>query len=747
MSAGAGVSSAGADLLLEAGAVLASSLDLPTTMSQVAHLTVPRMADVCVIDVQAQDGSISQVAAAARDPRLARSLEELRERFPISPQGEHPAAVVIRSGEPLLLAEMPHSLLRSIAEGPEHASFMIDHGYHSAIVAPLPARGRTLGSLSVLRLGQSAPYTEEDLALVSELARRAALAIDNARLFSDLHAAEQRLQGLLGNIAEAITMEDEHGETVYANDAAAQLLGVSSPDEVIGAPSASMSERFLMTDERGRELGGQDMPGRRLFAGEQAEPLVVRNVTRATGEERWLVVRAAPVVDPDTKRITHAVNVFENITGVKRAEVSEAFMAEASRILASSVDYASTLRQVARLAVPQIADWCTIDVLDDENEVERVAVTHVNPDRQRTLQELERLYPPRLDEEVGIGEVLRNGQARLFRDIDAEADAVARYARDRRHLDLLRALGANTVIVAPMLGSTKSPIGTITFGSSETPRRLTREDVGLAVRLGRRIGSALERARIYTERARIAHILQRALLPEVLPEIPGAQVRALYSAAGLLNEVGGDFYDVFDCGEDRWLMLVGDVVGKGPRAAGVTALARHTLRAAAISGQPPAQMLQTLHRALRRQPRGADMCTVCLVTVTRAPERFDLSIALAGHEPPLLIHSSGDSQRVGRPGTLLGVIDPISIHETAAELKPGQTLLLFTDGVTEAGRPAPPLGDSGLRRVCRDAPGLALAQLLERIEHAALERSSGGLHDDIALLALRAGGERRLDER
>src|SRR5205814_9246412 len=131
----------------------------------------------------------------------------------------------------------------------------------------------------------------------------------------------------------------------------------------------------------------------------------------------------------------------------------------------------------------------------------------------------------------------------------------------------------------------------------------------------RRAATAVERARIYTERARIAHILQRSLLPESLPEIPAAEVRAVYAAAGALNEVGGDFYDVFDYEADCWMLVVGDVVGKGPRAAGVTALARHTLRAAALNGQSPTGMLETLHRALHRQPPGADLCTACLITL------------------------------------------------------------------------------------------------------------------------------------
>src|SRR5207245_127433 len=133
------------------------------------------------------------------------------------------------------------------------------------------------------------------------------------------------------------------------------------------------------------------------------------------------VVRSSPVIDPASKRITYAVNVFENITDVKRAELAESFMAEASRVLASSTDYASTLARVARLAVPQIADWCAIDVLTDDDELERVAVHHVNADKLLLLERLDRDYRPRLDEPVGIAEVLRSGQARLYSDITPAA--------------------------------------------------------------------------------------------------------------------------------------------------------------------------------------------------------------------------------------------------------------------------------------------------------------------------------------
>jgi PAS domain S-box-containing protein len=721
------------DLLIEAGAILASSLDPATTMWQVARLIVPRLADLCVIDLRDEDGAIKDVAVIATEEGLARDLEELRVRYPLDPAGEHPVAQVIRSGEPVLLAEMTDALLRSFAQGSEHARFMVEHGYRSAVVAPMLARGRTLGALSTLRLGESERYGSEELALVAELARRAALAIDNAQLYSDLQRIEQRLEAILANLAEAITVVDHRGQMVFANQAAADLLGFSTPSELIHARPGTIMPRFIVQDEQGRELDLESMPARRLFRGEQPEPLLVRNIVRATGEERWLIVRSSPIPDPETGRIGYVVNVFENITEVKHAQLGESFMAEASRALASSMDYGETLQRVAQLAVPQIADWCAVDLLDERGRIERVAVHHADPRKLELAARLDRIHRPALDE-PGVPEVIRTGEARIFDDIQPEA--LAAYAHDSEHLELLRAIGATAVIIVPMIGATGA-IGAITLVSSESMRRLTAADLGVAERLGRRAGTAVENARLYTERTRIAHTLQRALLPESLPSVPGAEIEARYCAAGELNEVGGDFYDVFDHGADSWMLVIGDVCGKGSRAAGVTALARHTLRAASMGGQSSTEMLQTLHQALRRQPPGADLCTACLVTVTPMSERLRLTVALAGHPPPILVDAHGDARQIGQPGTLLGVLDPINIVESEAELRAGETLLLYTDGIPEAGHSGEALGERGLLELCRSAPRLTLTALLEHIEHAALEHAEGSLRDDLALLGMR----------
>jgi PAS domain S-box-containing protein len=741
------------DLLLRAGLVLASSLDLATTMRRNAALMVPRLADLCVIDLLNESGAIEDVAVACSREPIARALERLRRSAPLDPEGSHPVARVIRGGEPLLLREMSESALRSFAQDSTHASFMIEHGYRSAIVAPLTARSRTLGALSTLRLGESKRYDRDDLELVCELARRSALAIDNARLYSDLQRAEQRLEAVLGNLAEAITVVDADGRTVFANQAAAKLLKASSPRELIESPPGTIMPRFLVFDEHGARLGLSDMPGRRLFAGEHAEPLLVRNVVRATGEERWLVVRSSAIVDRTTGQVAYVANVFENITGVKRVQLAESFMAEASRVLASSLDYGETLARVARLAVPQIASWCAVDLLNTDGEIERVAVHHPDPAMVELAQRINRDYHQQLDDQGGVAEVIRTGRSQFFDDLSP--DTLAAYARDEEHLKVLRAIDASAVIIVPMIGAAGT-IGAITLVSSGDARKLDAADVPLAERLARRSGTAVEHARLYTERTRIAHALQEALLPRSLPEIPGVQLHACYSAAGELNEVGGDFYDVIDRGEDRWMLAIGDVCGKGPRAAGVTALARHTLRAAAMSGSSATEMLELLHQALLPQPDGADLCTVCLVTVDLDPQdagdgpsHAEIGVALAGHPPPLLIHPDGEVTQLGRPGTLLGVLDSIDVTESRAEIGAGETLLLYTDGVIEAGPQRARLGEEGLIDLCSRLAHRPLAQMLDNIERAATERVESGRGDDLAMLGMRlaAGDLSRAAER
>ncbi len=729
-----GMEQIAAGLLIEAGAVLATSLDPATTIRQVARLTVPRLADLCVIDLcDEEEGLLADGVVASPDAELERGLQALRDRFPLDLHGRHPVARVIRSGDPELLPELSESTLRGFGDAQAHVEFMIANRYRTAIVAPLAARNRTLGAISLLRLGPGDPYTQAELELTCELARRAALAIDNSRLYSKLRDLQQRLEAMLTGLAEAVTVTDRTGRTVFANRAALELIGGLSLQQLLDAEPEKMMERFEVYDEHGARVSTDLLPSRRLLAGESPEPMHIRVIDKASGLDRWLVARSTPILEPDSRLPQYAVNVFEDITDLKRAEVAERFLAEASSVLASSLDHSRTLQQLAKLAVPALADWCSVAVLDEHGAITTVAIHHPDPAKLAIAQELLRDYPNQADRPYGAAQVIRSGET-VHADVDA--DSVARYAQDDRHRDLLRSLGVRSVIIAPMLAGGKV-IGAITLSSAESARRLTAADIALAEELGRRAGIAIENARLFTERTRIANVLQRALLPKTLPEIPGAEVAVLYAAAGELNEVGGDFYDLFEHRDGRWVLVIGDVCGKGPQAAGVTALARHTLRAAAASGQSPRMLLLSVHQALSSQPPGLDMCTMGVVLADLRPPVAHLTIVLGGHPHPLLIDRAGSVRAIGRAGTLLGVIDPPRIEQAEVEMNAGETLILYTDGVTDAGAPQRPLGEDDLRRVASATHGLPLEDQLEHIRRAAAERVQGEMRDDIALIGLR----------
>ncbi len=761
------LSDVAADLLIEAGAVLATSLDPATTMDQVARLTVPRLADLCIIDLLEQDGSVKGVGIAAAEEAMGARLRQLREQHPIEAASAHPVAEAIRSGEPRLLSELDEDQLRRFASHPQHAQFMIDARCSSAIVAPLTARNRILGAISLLRCGQGARYSRSDLTLTVELACRAALAIDNARLYSDLRSLERRLEAILVELAEAVTVVDRDGATIFANRAAERLLGLGSGQSIAHQQNPALRQRaeggsvlqhspkgqapfetqgeaearsLTMFDEAGGQLALQDMPASRLLRGGRPAPLIMRAV-KDGGEERWLIVRASPVADPDSGQIAFAVNVFEDITELKRAEIAESFLADTSTALSSSLDDHEVLRTIVELAVPRIADLCFVTSRDARGELAARALRHVDPGRSSIARRLADAWCAQAGEEGPLAEVSRTGQpVRLTcrqETIGDQGSAAADAA-------LLRELRLDSTVIVPMSAAGRT-IGAIVLGSEQGRRRLSPADLSLAVELGRRAGVALENARLYTERARIATALQQALLPEALPHIPGAELAARYAAAGELNEVGGDFYDVFQHFDGRWVLAIGDVCGKGPRAAAVTALVRHTLRAAAMSGQAPRVLLMSVHQALMSQPAGLDMCTAGLILADVRPPEAHLTIVLAGHPHPLLVKPDGSVVRVGRPGTLLGVIDPPSIEQDEVRLRPGETIVLYTDGVSEAGAPGRQLGESGLLEICAQAPRLSLHELLTSIERAAIERTRGAARDDIALLALRlrAQGQQR----
>jgi len=270
--------------------------------------------------------------------------------------------------------------------------------------------------------------------------------------------------------------------------------------------------------------------------------------------------------------------------------------------------------------------------------------------------------------------------------------------------------------------------------------------VTLGLELARRASLAIDNARLYTGHRHIARTLQRSLLPRRLPKIPGVEIAVRYRAAGYQNEVGGDFYDLVSIGEgDRFAAIVGDVCGKGAEAAAVTALARYTLRAGALQGDDAAQMLRLLNAALREygdegDPAFCSFCTVGLVEIALREGGTELAVFSGGHPNPIVLRADGRVETATAHGPLLGVVEDPEWRSQTLMLEPGDTLVLYTDGVTEARADGVALGEHGLREVLGELElrAASAARIVETVERAAVARQEGEPRDDIALVALRS---------
>jgi serine phosphatase RsbU (regulator of sigma subunit)/PAS domain-containing protein len=688
--------------LLRGAAELADTASsIPEVVDRVGELLVPAFADICVIDVLRGD-HVERLGVIASQPGASDVEARLRARGSATLEA---TALV----QPVLRERVDEPFLRENARGEDDYEFLRSLNERSHINVPLRSRGRNVGTLALLGVTRS--YGPVDLELAQLIAGRIGLALDNAGLFAELEALQLRLTTALDTLAEAVTIQSADQEVLSLNQAARAAFG----------DTRDIAAQFVSYHEDGTPLRMEELPGRQALAGRTPEPMLIRSINRETGVERWRLVKAS-AVDGEPRL---AVNVIEDVTEVKRAELGQRFLAEAGAVLASGLDHKQTLAKIAELAVPRLADWCSVD-MPSGGWLRSVAVAHTDPAKVAFASEYRRRYPTAADAPIGAAQVLRDGTSQLIGPIDEEllGDAIA----DPEQRDALRGLGMRWVMLVPMVAGPRI-IGVISFVSSESGRRFTQADLELAEELGRRAGTAVENARLYQERSHIAATLQRGLLPDELPAIPGLRVASLYRPAGEENLVGGDFYDAFET-PTGWMLLVGDVTGRGAEAAALTGQARHTLRTAAtLIGDPVAafeQLNQSLAGLAELTP-----CTVVLIHV--APDARSATILCAGHPQPLLIRG-GEVRSVGRFGPMLGAW--VDAHWTAdrIELEPGDTLVAFSDGVTDTVGTDGRFGEERLLAALRGAGDAAGA--VATIDAALNAFQRGGQTDDTAVLAL-----------
>jgi serine phosphatase RsbU (regulator of sigma subunit) len=268
-------------------------------------------------------------------------------------------------------------------------------------------------------------------------------------------------------------------------------------------------------------------------------------------------------------------------------------------------------------------------------------------------------------------------------------------------------------------------------------REFSERDDTILTQLAQLASVAISNAQLYERERTIAQTLQRSLRPGALPTIAGLSAAVRFRPAGEGVELGGDFYDLYEAGGGAYAALIGDVQGKGPDAAAVTALARHTLRAGAAYEASPSGVLALLHKALREQRSDGRFCTVAHAHLRLGEGRMLVDLACGGHPLPLVVHPDGLVEPVGRLGTLLGTDIEPQLYDVTVELAAGDVLLLYTDGVTEVRRRRREVfGHAELTALLAGCGGLPPNAVADRVEAAVLAASEGRLRDDMAILAL-----------
>ncbi|MGB8877463.1 MAG: SpoIIE family protein phosphatase [Solirubrobacteraceae bacterium] len=670
---------------------------LGETVARLLEFVVPAFADVATLDTISHEGVFRRVGSRVDGPGREDLEKGLLRRRPV-PEAPLGLPAALASGESQLIERVTDEHLRAIAGDEADFELLRALELRSMLDVPLLARGRVVGALACGVGTSGRDYGPDDLRFAEVLSARLALALDNAGLSAALSGLEQRLEVTLTNLAEAVIVRDAGGSMVFANPAAARLLGLTSVEEITAAAPGTLMALYDVFDEDGRRLSLTDLPSMLAVRGERPGPLLVNNIIRSTGEQRWLLHKATPVFDADGA-LSMVISVIEDLTEVKRAERAQRLLAEAGQALSSSLDYHESLQRMAELAVSGLADRCQVLMRSGKGELEEVAAAAAEP--------------------VGDRHAGESGEVR-------EGLAVAAEVVESDHARL-----AGRVIAVPLALVGQPPIGALFLAMTHSERTFDESDLSLARELGRRAAIAVENARLYAERSLIATILQRSLLPPELPDIPGFCLAGLYVAAGEQNEVGGDFYDAFEV-QGGWMVVVGDVAGRGAEAAALTSLSRYTLRTAGKLLGDPVATLEQLNAALRERP-GLSLVSVCCAVLREADGHATADVVLAGH-PPAFHVRAGNPQPVGEFAPFLGAYQSGEWTPVTVDLEPGDQLVLYTDGVIDTVGEEERFGEDRLVATLHGAAGATDA--VARIEAAVRTFARGTQADDIAVIAV-----------
>lgn len=397
-----------------------------------------------------------------------------------------------------------------------------------------------------------------------------------------------------------------------------------------------------------------------------------------------------------------------------------AYLAEASELLGQSLDVELAVAVVPQVVVPRLGRWCAVHLADPGGGLALAALTHAD---ENELPELRAALDP------------ARGELRAVLDQVAGRGQVAGVETGPLHI------AAPTEGLAVAMRSRGAVIGTLLVGRPEG-RPHSPEDVVLISDIARRAALAVQNAQSAAAQVAVSQALQQALLPRALPIAPGLELAAEYLPASRGSDVGGDFYDVLTVDPGRWLVSIGDVCGKGARAAARTGLVRDVLRVLVRGGRGLVETVELLNEVMMEAADPLQYCTLAAAIVRRAepgePAGLHVELLLAGHERPVLVRVDGSAEHVGAFGTAVGLLPTMLVEATTHHLSPGDVLLLHTDGVTERRRGEEQFGPERLLGVAARTAGSPARRVVASVLEAVERFSYDPMTDDVALLAVRA---------
>lgn len=392
---------------------------------------------------------------------------------------------------------------------------------------------------------------------------------------------------------------EAYAALIHPDDRAATLASVEQA--LASGTEHDIEHRLATTDGRVRWIGGAG----RVVTGPDGRPVAMIGVAADITARKEAEAERAALLAAEQRAHENAEAAGERL----------AFLAAAGELLAQSLDYDETLQLVADLVVSRLADWCTIDLVDNEQgELVRAVVANSSNADPRLATELARVHPDGADSPGGVPTVISTGRAVLYADM---TDLVLRATgRDEEQLQVFRLLGATSAVIVPLIARGRTT-GALSIVSTRDDRRYGPDDLTLATELARRAAVAIDNARLYAESASVAVTLQRSLLPPQLPQVEHIEIAARYRPAQRGLDIGGDFYDVFPVGANAWCFVMGDVCGKGADAAALTGAVRWTIRAVATHEHDPRRIIMVLNDTLLAEQSHNRFCTIVVAIATR----------------------------------------------------------------------------------------------------------------------------------